>query len=143
VNERMRAGKVGRLVDIESVALRSVEARLPPPHPDGGPVEIEATWESSHSRPTPDHVAFAHRVALVAAAPHEFQVDAEFELLYRLPVDADVDNEDLAAFAEVSVSFSAFPYVRELVHGLTARAALPPLVLPPLRSPLDPPPEGT
>lgn len=58
-------------------------------------------------------------------------------VLYQLQSDSDLDDDDLTAFGEVSVLFTAYPYLREILHTLTGRMGLPPLILDVMRSPLD------
>lgn len=139
MNDRQRAGKVGAVVDLFSVSLRAVEAHLPEPEEMEGLVELDVSWETTYERCEPDRLNYRYRMALGTSTPEDFHIECEFELDYRLPDDSEVDHDDLVAFGEVSVSFSAFPYARELVQNLTTRASLPPLVLGTLRAPIDPP----
>lgn len=145
MNERTRAAKVGARADLALVSLRSVDAHLSEVGDAEEPIQLEVSWETTHTRPNPGEVRFLHQMSISAAAGQDLHIDCAYELIYLLPDDAGVDEEDLDAFGEVSVSFSAFPYVRELVQSLTTRASLPPLVLGTLRSPVDPPlaSEGT
>lgn len=64
-------------------------------------------------------------------------VVASWLIDYQLADGQTADDEDLQAFATVSGTFAAHPYMREFVHGLTSRMGLPPLVLDVMRSPLD------
>jgi preprotein translocase subunit SecB len=120
-----------------------VDAHLADTRDSGEPIELEVSWETSHTRGNPGEVRYVHQMSVSASAAQDFHIDCSYELIYLLPDDAQVDDEDLDAFGEVSVSFSAFPYVRELVQSLTTRASLPALVLGTLRSPIDPPAEGS
>lgn len=64
-------------------------------------------------------------------------VMASWIIDYQLADGQTADDEDLQAFATVSGTFAAHPYMREFVHGVTSRMGLPPLVLDVMRSPLD------
>lgn len=51
--------------------------------------------------------------------------------------DGDPEDDDVyLAFGELSVMHTVYPYLRELVHTLTVRAGLPPLVMPSFLSPV-------
>lgn len=56
---------------------------------------------------------------------------------YRLNNHLEVTDDDIEAFAKVSVTFSLHPYIRETLQNLTVRAGLPPFTLSSLKSPLD------
>lgn len=142
MNQRTRAAKVGARADLALVSLRSVEAHLADTQDSGEPIQLEVSWETAHTRADPGEVRYLHQMSVSASAAQDFHIDCSYELIYLLTEDAEIDDEDLDAFGEVSVSFSAFPYVRELVQSLTTRASLPPLVLGTLRSPVDPPVEA-
>lgn len=62
--------------------------------------------------------------------------------MWAFPEETEVDDGDPEAFGNLSGTFSAFPYARELVQSLTRRASLPPLVLGALRAPIDLPASG-
>lgn len=61
----------------------------------------------------------------------------ELSVLYQLPGDRELNDDYLTAFGEISVLFTAYPYLREILHSLTGRMGLPPLILDVMRSPLD------
>lgn len=139
MNDRHRAGKVGAVAELLSVSLRSVDARLPEPEPSDDPFQLDVSWETTFEKSTATCVCYSYRMAVDASSAHEFHLACEFELEYRLPDENDIEDDDLTAFGDISVTFSAFPYARELVQSLTTRASLPPLVLGTLRAPIDPP----
>lgn len=60
----------------------------------------------------------------------DLQVDANFELVYSVPADANPTPTELQAFADTNALLNCWPYWRELVHGMAARMGLPPLLLP-------------
>lgn len=138
MNDRHRAGKVGAIAKLCGVSLRSLDARLVGADSADAPIELDLGWEITFSRPGPDAVTFDYQLA-VSEPTGRFRIDCSYELEYDLPGDKEILDEDLVAFGEISVAFSAFPYARELVQSLTTRASLPPLVLGTLRAPIDPP----
>jgi len=56
------------------------------------------------------------------------EVRATLTIIFELK-DNDFSSEDLAAFGAVGVLSIAHPYIRELLHNLTSRMAVPPLLL--------------
>lgn len=139
MNDRQRAGKVGRVASLRSISLRTLDARLPELDGSDGPIDLDVSWETTLRPSQPTLITYVFHLSVGTASGRDLHVDCEFELEYSLPEEADVDDEDLEAFGDISATFSAFPYARELVQSLTARASLPPLVLGPLRAPIDPP----
>lgn len=139
MNDRHRAGRVGAVVELLRVSLRSVEAHLPEPAGSSGPVELDVSWETQSERSTPACLRYVYRLAVFATAMQNFHINCEFELEYRLPEGFEASDEELKAFGETSTSFSAFPYATELVQSLSTRASLAPIVLGTLRAPIDPP----
>lgn len=139
MNDRERAAKVGAVANLRTVSLRSVEAHLPAPEQIDGPIELDVSWEAAAESPGPGELRYSYRLAVAAPAAHDFHIECEFELDYLVPEEFEASDDDLTAFGDISASFSAFPYARELVQSLTTRAALPPLVLGTLRAPIDPP----
>ena len=135
---RTLAAQVGAKADLLGVALRSSSAELTPPN-DVEHLEMTVSWETSFERLAESQVEYRYRVAVTDAQTESFYVRAEYALTYALDPAAELSDEHLEAFGDVSVAFSAFPYARELVQSLTARASLPPLVLGTLRAPIDPP----
>jgi hypothetical protein len=64
-------------------------------------------------------------------------------VVYELPEDRpEWDEADFEAFANISATFAAWPYIREILQSLTSRAGIPPLVLDVLRAPLEATPAG-
>jgi preprotein translocase subunit SecB len=135
---RTLAAEVGAKAELLGVALRSTNAELAPPD-DVEHLEMTVSWETSFERLADSHVAYRYRIAVTDAQTETFYVRAEFALAYALGATSAFSDEQLDAFGDVSVAFSAFPYARELVQSLTSRASLPPLVLGTLRAPIDPP----
>jgi preprotein translocase subunit SecB len=139
MNERQRADKVGALADLRSISLRTLDARLPELHGSDGAIDLDVSWETTLQPSQSTLLTYMFHLSVGTATGRDLHVDCEFELEYSLPEDADVEDEDLEAFGDISATFSAFPYARELVQSLASRASLPPLVLGTLRAPIDPP----
>jgi len=59
-------------------------------------------------------------------------IELVLNLIFRISDDLIADKEldvDLRAFGSIAVLEIGHPYVREIVHSLTARMGIPPLVL--------------
>ena len=65
-------------------------------------------------------------------------MESVHEAFFRVPADDPATSEELEAYGAVSVFFMVFPYVREVLQGLTVNAGLPPLLLKPMRIAFDP-----
>lgn len=67
-----------------------------------------------------------------AREPH-IEISMSFALQYRMEGGARASKEELKEFAAGNGVFNAWPYARELVHSLTTRMGLRPLILPVMR----------
>lgn len=66
-----------------------------------------------------------------------YSLNATYGANYSLSEPAGLETEHFEAFGQVSAVFTTYPYARELIQTLTARAGLPPLTLGLVRSPLE------
>ena len=57
-----------------------------------------------------------------------------YQASYRLPSTVQLDDADLSVFGNSTVVLAVHPFLRELLHSLTTRSGLPPLVLPLFRT---------
>jgi hypothetical protein len=57
-----------------------------------------------------------------------------YQVNYRLTNSVQLNDEDLSVFGNSTVVLAVYPFLRELLHSLTARSGLPPLVLPLIRT---------
>jgi hypothetical protein len=83
----------------------------------------------------------AHRVRIspmLDGARQEpvFSLDVRFRVDYSCPGELEVQEDAALAFARESVQLTCYPYFRELVSTMTARAGVPPLVLETLHVPV-------
>ncbi len=65
-----------------------------------------------------------------------FEHEAKFCLHYSLKTRKGLSRKDLLSFAKFNAPHNAWPYWRELVHNISARMPIPPIVVP-----LRPPPQ--
>lgn len=68
--------------------------------------------------------------------PDTFRAVVTYGAAYALIEGPDFEDADFEAFAQIVGAFNLHPYLRECLHSTMARCGLPPLVLPPLKSPL-------
>ena len=139
--EVLLSGLIGAHATIRDVRLRSVSATLPDAA-DPSAITIDFSIETECNLPTPDVAQFFVRFRVAGDGGEAMEIAGQLELLYDLPEADRQPQEVLAAFEKVSVVFSAYPYIRELVQSLTVRAGLSPLVLTTLRAPIDLDPEA-
>jgi preprotein translocase subunit SecB len=62
------------------------------------------------------------------AAP--VQIRAVYILRYRVPGEVTPSKRDLSLFAETNAVLNIWPYWRQLVHDMSVRMELPPILLP-------------
>ncbi|MBS1847191.1 MAG: protein-export chaperone SecB [Actinobacteria bacterium] len=139
MNERERAGKVGAVAEIRAVRLAYVDATLPKFEPDDETIEIRQRSHTEIVAISAGRIEYQFNLSVEAVGDGQFRTACRFEVEYDLPEDAELDEADFAAFGKVSVTFTAFPFARELIQSMTTRALLPPLVLGTHRAPIDPP----
>lgn len=133
------------LVDLRTSHIRSDLHRLP----ESSPLAIEIGQNVRWQR-TEDVLAYELRFTIdVTDQPAEsddagssgadvhdavkrpvFSAEVHLAVVYELDDDSfEATDEAYRAFGELSAKHTSYPYLRELVHSLTTRAGLPPLVL--------------
>lgn len=137
--QRRLAARVGGRADLLDLRIRRIHAEL---HRPAAEAPFSFNLEVSPSISRADDKLAVYSVAYDFSSKdsqEQLVLDGtiELSLLYQLAPDADVSDQELAAFGQVSVLFTAYPYLREILHSLTGRMGLPPLILDVMRSPLD------
>lgn len=146
-----RAGTVSGHCQLENVRVRTLDAVLhwpEPAPPYSAATELSATIDRSEQEFV---VQLDYKVASRAIEGEQALFDISVGLLleYKLDESIECGPNDLEAFALLSSTFSAHPYLREIVANSTVRMGLPPLILQVLRSPLsflpedEPPKDGS
>lgn len=137
--QRRLAARVGGSADLLDLRIRRINAELHRPTAEG-PFSFNLTVSPSVSRADDKLAVYSLAYEFSSKDSHEQLVldgAVELSVLYQLAPDSDVSDQELAAFGQVSVLFTAYPYLREILHSLTGRMGLPPLILDVMRSPLD------
>ena len=134
----VRASVIGARATLVDIRQVSVSFKLENPNPAGldGKTQILVGWVRKES-----HLHCQIEVKLNVTEFEDgaavLQASVAYRATYLVDDITSTDDKDIDAFVKVSVTFSLWPYLREALHGLTARAGLPPFVLPTLKSPLD------
>lgn len=136
---RVLAARVGASADLLDLRIRRVEAELHRPAAEG---PFSFTLDVTPAVSRADKLAVYSLEYRFSSKGSDDQLvlegAVELSVVYQLPADRELDDDELTAFGEVSVLFTAYPYLREILHSLTGRMGLPPLILDVMRSPLDP-----
>lgn len=146
---RALAGRVAMRAQLDDVRLLRLSSELQ----DFGPV----TTLGSDVEMAPQHTEFdegAHSfvaavdftVKITKADSHAEDasdtlvavIEVSYGALYGLDYDPSMTGDEVQAFVQTVGLLALYPYVRELVQGVTSRMGLPPLVMPIMRQPLLP-----
>jgi hypothetical protein len=128
----MRAvARVASRVDLVEIRLVELSAERSD-GPEGG--SLEPSLEHTHA---PVRVQDG---AIQIASVYEFKIAsgqaafgharAVYHLFYQLDGHEPVAEEDLKQFASANGPYHSWPFVRELIFGMTARMGFPPFTLP-------------
>lgn len=148
---RHLAARIGGQAQLLDIRTRSLNATLDAPPEPGYELGYELETDLEHVR-VDDRllVEATYSLEAVQRPPGEAkdQVGDPFAVLgfsllaiYDLPTPkggGDYSDDEFHAFAQTTVQFALYPYVRELVQSLTSRLAIPPLTLGTMRLPLEP-----
>lgn len=138
--QRRLSAKVGAVAHLREVRLTGLTFAIDEDFSWSDQLVVNLTYERGWQR-LGEHFFAAIRAkvdaqpeAAISAGMH---LTAEHMLVYELPVEAELSDDELASFVVVSGTFAAHPYVREIVQNVTARGGFPAVVLDVWRSPLD------
>jgi hypothetical protein len=133
-----RAARLGGVAHLTAVRLRRCTFELLDPSPEGpfsADVGLRLHWHGDGAMA----VYFLDVEVDGTAVGGELFLRSEvsFVIAYELPGDQEFEDGDFEAFGNITAAFTGFPYVRELIHSLTARAGIAGLQLDVLRFPLE------
>jgi hypothetical protein len=125
------ASRVARRVNLLDVRLADLAASR-----HNVPISGDLTPDFSQS-----HRAIFHEAAsIMVASQYKFtirsgdasvaDVDATYHLSYVVEGEEEITKDDLHHFSAANGAYHSWPFVRELLHGLTGRMGFPPYVLP-------------
>lgn len=136
--ETARAGRVGAASEIRQVRLVSLEAALSGPSAETffGELKLSYVWSREQDVLVCEATAELVVRETEEPGPDTFRAVVTYGAAYALIEGPDFEDADFEAFAQIVGAFNLHPYLRECLHSTMARCGLPPLVLPPLKSPL-------
>lgn len=125
------ASRVARRVNLLEVRLAQLDASRLEAAP-GGELAPEFTQR---------HATIAHEACkIIVASFFDFTVKslgvpvanvrATYHLVYELDGEEAVAEDDLVHFSSANGAYHSWPFVRELLHGMTGRMGFPPYTLP-------------
>jgi len=140
------AGIVARGVELQAVALRSLNARFegdpfgPPELPTTGYLQlnsgVQVAWQYRPEDKILDvKISLSTHGKEKATNLERLRIDCEFTLRYALSEQLDATESHFKHFANLNAVVNAWPYYREAVQSCVSRMGLPTLVLPLFRLP--------
>lgn len=134
------ASQVAAAIKLRDIRLLKLDFELYPV-PIEPPLDVRIDADTSYNL---DEGALIYIVAFrVATTPSGEGTDELFSCETRFLVDyeitdaqQDLGEDALEAFGQITVVFSTYPYLREIVQSVTGRAGLTALVLDVIKSPL-------
>ena len=138
-----RASLVSRAVQIESVTLTGVAMNTDLEEEPGSELlRLSQRYRGRHEPVPPDSDTVSVRVDFKFEAHttkdgepdrRVAEIEAEFRVVYRTESSSEFPADSLQHFAELNGTYNAWPYWRELVQSLTARAGMSGVIVPVFR----------
>ncbi len=126
------AGRLGASVELQQIRLQHSSFEVL--DKDELPEPAENTVDLNYANAIKDaelaYFVAANVLAVTDPPDWGFRSDCLFVVIYKIDESLDLTTEELDAFGKVTVPPTVVPYVRQLIQDMTARANLPPFVLP-------------
>ena len=126
------ASRIARRVDLKKIHLTEIEATCVP-----------GIGPKASLKPTYEYHCFPVKVDagnIEISCTYKFHVSSQekelananmtYHLVYKLFGDDPTDESDVEHFAHANGTYHSWPFVRELIFGLTSRMGFPPYTLP-------------
>lgn len=127
--QRERSDRVSSLASILDLRLRDIKADLKVPGPKL-PLTVDHEILPAMVRLSEEAVVYHVTYKLEATSANNRRVmEAQVTMSVVLSLKPGLSEADLQAFGSIGALDIVHPYVREVVHNLTGRMGLPPLVL--------------
>jgi preprotein translocase subunit SecB len=134
------AWPVAQVVNLRQILVEDLHAErssVTSTKVEGGTVSQNIDSVEFGRHVTEERLVVGIRFVLEAAKKEEAdtitKISCKFILLYDVPGIKGFPDDALAAFAQTTGVFNVWPYWRELVHSMSLRMAIPPVVLPSYR----------
>jgi preprotein translocase subunit SecB len=125
-------GRVARRVDLQSIRLTGLSVEAPVTASRGAALEPHFS-RACKAMPLEKgmlEVACAYDFKIRSGDEQVAVINATYKLIYQLSGDEPVAESDAAQFANANGAYHSWPFLRELLFGLTARMGYPPFTLP-------------
>lgn len=134
------SSEVARVVDLESVVLRSLAVQFlgpeagPPIAP--APMVIQLQHKTRYALNREAKLLDITANLLLSACdndesgPERVSIKAEFVIRYAMAEVPDLTDQHFRHFGSLNAMVNVYPYFREIVHSSTSKMGLSPLVLP-------------
>jgi hypothetical protein len=124
--------RVASAAELEHIELVQVTARRASARDHANQGELDVNVAGRHVLADAPRTLTIFLNVKLATAPATLDMQLVLELRYTLT--AAVTEAEAKAFGQYNAAFNAWPYLRELVHSLSLRMGLPPLIVPLLKS---------
>lgn len=126
------AGRIGATVELRAIVLGRVDFSLLVPD-DLAEAENELNINVDAVDGEPDVLTYVLKLTLVGLPELRewgFRAEVTYYVMFDRREGVTHNDDEVIAFGRVTVAPTVVPYLRELVHGLTFKAGIPPYVLP-------------
>ena len=126
------ASRIARRVDLQKIHLTEIKATC-----------VSGAGAKGPLKPTYEYHCFPVKVDagnIEIGCTYKFHVSSQetelananmtYHLVYKLFGDEPTDEGDIEHFAHANGTYHSWPFVRELIFGLTSRMGFPPYTLP-------------
>ena len=135
------ASRIGGSVQLQAIILRELNWTLPERNVlPGLSIDLRPEFEAQAAI-TPGLLIYKIQTNVSAIIPDEvelFHFTAVHQVVCSFPEGMEFTREEVGTFGSTSVMLMVFPYVREALQGIAAKAGMPAVLLQPIRLPFVP-----
>ncbi|MGO8871540.1 MAG: hypothetical protein ACLQPH_09100 [Acidimicrobiales bacterium] len=135
------ASRIGGSVQLQAIILRELNWTLPELNVlPGLSIDLRPAFEAQAAM-APELLIYKIQTDVSAVIPDEveiFHFRAVHQVVCSFPEGMEFTREEVEAFGSTSVMLMVFPYVRETLQSIAAKAGMPAVLLQPLRLPFVP-----
>ena len=126
------ASRIARRVDLQKIHLTEIKATCVPGAGSNAP--LKPTYEY-HCFPVKVdagkiEIGLTYKFHVSSQEKELVNADMTYHLIYKLFGGEPTDESDLEHFAHANGTYHSWPFVREMIFGLTSRMGFPPYTLP-------------
>ncbi|MHB8289275.1 MAG: hypothetical protein ACYDEY_08575 [Acidimicrobiales bacterium] len=135
------ASRIGGAVQLRGIILRDVSWTLPELNVlPGLSIDLRPEFEAQAAT-TPELLIYKIQTDVSGVIPDEveiFHFRSVHQVVCSFPEGMEFTREEVEAFGSTTVMLMVFPYVRETLQSIAAKAGMPTVLLQPLRVPFVP-----